>query len=461
MIGAPQRRIATAGGRDSAAAIRFTIVALCLLGTACAYVACIVVVMGGHIQTLFGLIPWLATTALATIVLVTVCALLGASRERLQSRHKLTAERISELARVIGSLEIHDRARQKKRLIKRLDVTWAALSEVIELDPSVRDRLVSGGVAARVERELRDAKNKWRRVSAAGILGLLCGDSSIEALRKALADPDIDVAYAAAQALSLYASPRAYAAVLSALTGTRIPAPRVANLLETFRCQQARELIERAARSDNPRLRYWAAYLLGSLADPRSRPVIERLAGDGDEDVRANAAESMAAFPNEQLLARLLADESWVVRSHAAKAAGASGLSDLAPRLAELLEDRSWWVRQNATVALASFGEAAVPCLLAQLHSDDRFARNKAAEALIRSGYAAKQVERLTTEAPRGDSEAWSFLVDLGRAEALGTIQTAVRAAPTEEARRRLLSVLAAVGNEQACQVLDELAVTR
>ena len=50
--------------------------------------------------------------------------------------------------------------------------------------------------------------------------------------------------------------------------------------------------------------------------------MIERLAHDANEDVRANAAEALASFPGDELLSRLLADESWVVRSHAAKAAG-------------------------------------------------------------------------------------------------------------------------------------------
>jgi len=458
MVGAAERRIGTGAGRDSGAVIRFTIVVLCLLGTACVYVACIVVVAGGHIEVLFGLIPWLASTALATIVVVTAWALIGASRQRLTARHRLTAARISQLAEAIAHLEPAERARAKRQLIDRLDLTLGALREVVERRPEARAELVAGGLAARVERELATAKNRWDRVSAVGILGLLGAESSIEPLRRALDDPDADVAYAAAQALSLYASPTAYIALLSALKRERIPAARVANMLEAFRAPQARELIERWAQSDLPRVRYWVAYLLGSLGDPRSAPVIERLAHDPDDDVRANAAESLANFPNERLLARLMADESWVVRSHAAKAAGVSGLESLVPQLAELLEDRSWWVRQNATIALAGLGEAAFPYLLAQLHSHDRFARNKAAEALIRGGHAARQIERLITGGEDEIDDAWTFLVALGRAEALGTIETAARTASSEDARERLLSVLAAVGTEQAQRAAEQLA---
>jgi HEAT repeat protein len=451
MSGASKRRIATAGGEDPGQTIRFAVVALCLLGTACAYVACIVLVMGGHIELLFRLLPWLAATALGTILVVTLCALLGAGHERLRVRHRLTAERIRELATEIHSLEPAERARAKRQLIEHLDITRDALREILEVDPAVGEKLVAGGVAARVERELASSRGRWHRVAAAGVLGLLASDTSVGPLKRALDDPDVDVAYAAAQALATYSSPSAYAALLFALTKDRLPAPRIAGLLEAFRCPAARELIERRADSQNPRVRYWVAYLLGSLADQRSAPVVEQLTLDPDEDVRANAAESLASFPNERLLRRLLDDESWVVRSHAAKAAGASGLTALAPRLAELLEDRSWWVRQNATLALAGFGEAAVGPLLAQLHSDDRFARNKSAEALIRSGYAAGQIDRLATLAD-GWVEARQFLIDLGRAEAVGTIESAARAEADPEARRRLLGVLEEIGIESAKQ---------
>jgi HEAT repeat protein len=439
--GAPQRRIAAAGGEDPGQTIRFAVVALCLLATACAYVACIVLVMGGHIGVLFGLLPWLAATALGTILVVTVYALVGAGHERLRSRHRLTAARIRALASQIDVLDTVQRAEFKRTLIADLAVTRDALSAIVEVDPAVRDKLVGGGLAQRVERELEASRNRWHRVSAAGVLGLLGAPSSVAALKRALDDSNPDVAYAAAQALSLYSSPEAYAALLFALTKQRLPAARIAGLLESFRCPNARELIERRAQSENPQVRYWVAYLLGALADPRSAPVIERLANDPEEDVRANAAESLATLPDEELMRQLLDDESWVVRSHAAKAAGAAGLTTLAPRLATLLEDRSWWVRQNATLALAAFGEAAVPWLLAQLHSEDRFARNKAAEALIRCGYAARQIELLATGSV-GWEKSRRFLIDLARAEARSTIENAARARSDPGARQRLLEVL-------------------
>jgi HEAT repeat protein len=454
MSDAPERRIAPASRRDAAGTIRLTIVSVFLLGTACAYAACVVIVLRGNIDALFGLVPWLAAAALVGCLLVTVSAVAGASRKRVRRRTpRLMSDRVGELAAAIGARESSERERAVERLLKRLDVTRAALG--VAANPAIRDQLLDGGFAARVERELETSRSKWHRVNAAGVLGLLGAESSIGPLEQTLADPDVDVAYAAAHALSLYPSATAYGALLDALTGQTIPSGRVAGLLESFRCASARELIERRAEADEPAMRYWGAYLLGSLADPRSAPVIERLARDPNEDVRANAAEALANFRGDELLSSLLADESWVVRSHAAKAAGAGCRTNLSARLSELLEDQSWWVRQNAMIALASFGAAAIPPLLAQLHSPDRFARNKAAEALVRNGYAMEQIERVK-EGGLGSRNARRFLIDLGRAEALSTIETAALASG-RETRKRMVGVLRAIGTEQAQAVLEAL----
>jgi HEAT repeat protein len=453
-----KRRAASIERGHHASRMRLAVVSLCVLGTGCVYAACVSVILNGGSAALFSLVPWLAAGALLSCALVALSAVQRASRERWdRGRRGPIVDLLATLPADIAAMEISERAQAKKRLLNRLDVTRDVLTEVLSVNPAAREQLIVGGVAARVERELIGLRRKWHRVSAAGVLGLLGAESSIEALGRTLGNPDPDVAYAAAQALSRYDSPRAYTRLLDALGGDEIPAARIAGLLEAFSCPAARELIEERAGADDPYARYWSAYLLGRLGDPGSAPVVERLARDVNEDVRANAAEALASFPNEPLLRRLLADDSWVVRSHAAKAVGEGRQSELAPPLALLLQDSSWWVRQNAMLALANLGEQAVPALLAQLRSGDRFARNKAAEALIRSGYATEQLARLE-RGGAGSATAQRFLVDLGRAEALKTIEIAARAAPDGELRMRLISVLRSIGSDEAERVARELA---
>jgi HEAT repeat protein len=439
--------------QDARAGTRLAIVTACILATSALYAACIVVVARGRIDSLFGLVPWLAAAAaVGGCLVVGLSAVVEATRRRLHNRRgRIAAARLVTLT--AGSLEPSARARTVEWLFKRVDVTRETLVGVVT--PELRAQLIAGGAANHAERELELSEDRWRRVNAAGVLGLLGASRSVGTLTQTLADPDRDVAYAAAQALSLYANPEAYGELLDALTGPAISPERVAGLLEAFSCPEARALIESRAAAEDPRIRYWVAYLLGRLADPRSAPAVLRLTRDPSEDVRANAAEALASFPDEAALRRLLADESWVVRAHAAKSAGVSGQTNLAGRLAELLEDRTWWVRQNATVALAAFGAEAVPALVKQLRSPDRFARNKAGEALVGSGYAAEQIARLS-DADGVSDEARQFLVDLGRAEALGSIEAAGLAA-NPSARERLIGVLHAVGTGAAANAIDRI----
>ena len=57
--------------------------------------------------------------------------------------------------------------------------------------------------------------------------------------------------------------------------------------------------------------------------------------------------------------------------------------------IAARLRDRSWWVRKSALDALVLLGEASKPVLQRALESEDRFARDSAAEALVSLGVSA------------------------------------------------------------------------
>ena len=428
--------------------MRLFVVLLCGFSTAGVYAALVVVILSGNISALYGVLPWLALAAIGACVLIALSAVVEQSRKRLRRRRRRQAtESLAALGARIGSMTGAERERSLNDLIKHLELTRDALERMPDTD--VRSRLAAAGLSLRVAPELDEAHGRWHRVAAAAVLGLLGSSDSIPPLSLALDERDADVAYAAAQALSRYAEPEACEALLDALTAERLPPARIAALIETFPCPDARELIEPRAGADDARVRYWACYLLGRLGDQLSLPVIERLAHDPSDDVRANAADAIACFPAQTVLGDLLDDESWVVRSHAARSAGITGELTLAPRLGELLEDPAWWVRQNAANALADIGEGAIPVLVAQLRSSDRFARNKAAEVLVRIGYAAEQVQALREGGLAGD-EARRFLIDLGRAEALATIATAAQTTSDPALRSRLIDVLEGIGTEAA-----------
>lgn len=433
---------------QSGAGLRLFVVLLCGFSTAGVYAALVVVILSGNIAALYGILPWLAVAAIGACVVVALSAVVEQSRKRLRRRRRRQAtESLAALAARIASLTGAERERSLSDLIKHLELTRGALERMLDTD--ARSRLAAAGLSRRVEPELDEGHGRWHRVAAAAVLGLLGATDSIPPLSLALDEQDADVAYAAAQALSQFAEPEACEALLDALTAERLPPARIAALIETFRCRDARELIELRAGADDAKVRYWACYLLGRLGDQLSLPVIERLAHDASDDVRANAADAIARFPAQTVLADLLDDESWVVRSHAARSAGIARQPALAPRLAELLEDPAWWVRQNAANALGEIGDAAIPVLVRQLRSSDRFARNKAAEVLVRIGYAGDQVQALGEGGSSGD-EPRRFLIDLGRAEALATIATAAKTTSDPALRSRLIGVLDEIGTEAA-----------
>jgi hypothetical protein len=66
-----------------------------------------------------------------------------------------------------------------------------------------------------------------------------------------------------------------------------------------------------------------------------------------------------------------------------------------------------------------------------------------------------EQIERVK-EGGTGSRNARRFLIDLGRAEALSTIETAALTS-NRDARRRMIAVLRAIGTEQALTVVERL----
>ncbi len=321
---------AAAKADQRGAGVRLFVVLLCVFSTAEAYAALAVVILSGNIAALYGILPWLALAAIGACVLIALSAVVEQSRKRLRRRRcRQATENLASLAARIGSLTDAERERSLSDVIKHLELTRDALEQMP--DPEARCRLAAAGLSGRVEPELDESHRPWHRVAAAAVLGLLGSTDSIAPLSLALDTSDADVAYAAAEALSRYPEPEACEALLDALTAERLPPARIATLIETFPCHDARELIELRASADDANVRYWACYLLGRLGDQVSLPVVERLAHDASEDVRANAADAIACFQVHTVLGDLLEDESWVVRSHAARSAGITGEPTFAP----------------------------------------------------------------------------------------------------------------------------------
>ncbi|MWV45113.1 HEAT repeat domain-containing protein [Paenibacillus sp. HJL G12] len=101
-------------------------------------------------------------------------------------------------------------------------------------------------------------------------------------------------------------------------------------------------------------------------AVPEVMPVLGRLVGSEEKDVRAEAVKlylsSNPALKDETIV-HLMSDRNWEVRAAAAKALGPLHAAGSIPLLVKALQDANWKVRYNSAESLAALGEAGFEAL--------------------------------------------------------------------------------------------------
>ncbi len=151
--------------------------------------------------------------------------------------------------------------------------------------------------------------------------------------------------------------------------------------------------------------RPWLIEALGPAGGARATESLARILRSGPVEERIRAARSLGRGGDreaERFLLDAMSDAEWPVRAQAATALGALHLlsergfaeftaldTSVLDTLAGALDDRAWWVRANAASALIEAGSAGRLRLTAALQSEDRFARERAQEALDLGGLGA------------------------------------------------------------------------
>jgi HEAT repeat protein len=126
---------------------------------------------------------------------------------------------------------------------------------------------------------------------------------------------------------------------------------------------------------------------LGRLHDVKANAALTERLKDESVEVRTRACEALGligAPGSVDPLTEMLKDPVWQTRAQAAKALGLIGSRDAIPALRHGLRDSNWWVRSNSANSLSQIGGEGLGVLLELLHSDDQFARERAAEELQR-----------------------------------------------------------------------------
>jgi HEAT repeat protein len=282
-------------------------------------------------------------------------------------------------------------------IVASMSGRWSELAaeEISQLELPLRldvlHALEAGGVVTRVTRQAQ-SPFKWTRAHALRILGELKLPQSIPTLLHALEDKDADVRNVAARSLGRMKLQAAEEALIGLLgKHDQAVSARIAAICIEMGPRTA-PLLVKTLRDGTPTARFWAARILGEIADPRAtRSLCDGLL-DPEPDVRSASARALGSVADPataQLVGPLLQDSVWYVRAHAAEALGKLGNPFFAAPLADALRDESWWVRKNAMDALVRLGEPAKPVLYTALESEDRFARDCAVDALMSLGVTA------------------------------------------------------------------------
>jgi HEAT repeat protein len=320
------------------------------------------------------------------------------------------------------------------------------------------------------------------RARAVKNLGLIAHGPSWPLLVHALDDPNPEVQWVATRALSAIREPASFPALAERLQRQALGIPQggtaAGSLARTtrsamidfpLRCaadlapllehahpavrleatEVIRDMVERAAAESLAP----ALFVLDREDFPRdlAEVFLTKLGFDPNPDVRARAASVMAylgGWRAESVLAKLLGDEAWFVRLHAARALAHPRFQFLAARVARLLTDGHWRVREAATQTLISLGDVGVRELTLHFFADvgldearnahgrasrppDLYSREEIAEQMQRAGLLYVLADHYDEWASRDGSSAISQLARAGRgAYLLAVLDDARRRAP-------------------------------
>ena len=262
------------------------------------------------------------------------------------------------------------------------------------VDDDAMGRQLAEAIVAKLGREsLRSLaategspRQNHRRIAAMQVLTLARVDGITTLLAKVIDDRDQEIVGAALALLGRVPDETAASALIDALKEAKYTPSRVATYLDRFELAIGSDL-QPLLHHPDPNVRYWGATLLSRHPASGADRDLAALAADPSPLVRKAAVASLAVLggPEVPRVARaLIGDSTWYVRAHAVRALAATGDVDVAEEIAPLLADREWWVRLAAKESLQLLGEEVWSVLVPYLDHDDGFARNGAAEVLLR-----------------------------------------------------------------------------
>jgi HEAT repeat protein len=332
------------------------------------------------------LVPFLAGSLLVLAVLVLMVVVRKLGRTRSERRSRARVPRYAEALRQGSRADLVRVAARARRAAAADDLIEALSRARADLGPArwveVRGAAEEAGLVARLRTNLSASRPVARGRAALLTAGLRLPGAA-RALEPLLADPDVDVRHAALAGLTLDGSPEAAHALLRTLGDGALPVERLAERLG--RPWAAPVLLEALSDPALRPVRGWIAETLGLAREPLAAPALAQLLEEGDEEERVRACRALGRIGGptaRRALLPSLGDPYWPVRAQAARALGEIGDPEAAAELGARLSDHAWWVRANAAEALRGIGGPGIDVLREALDAPDRYARDRAAEAL-------------------------------------------------------------------------------
>jgi HEAT repeat protein len=333
-----------------------------------------------------GLVGPLAAGSAAMVVALT--ALVSAKKLQRNARERRSSLRRAAYRQGIASSDLGSLAAATRGSARRFGPRSDLLSVLRAAQPGEHARtsiLEAARESGLVERLVRDcsSRNPVGRGVAGELLGRLGCDEAVEQLERLLRDADPEVRGAAARGLGALATPEAAWCLVGALDAALLPADRV--LEQLGRPFAVHVLLDAFHVSELAPIRGDIADALGLARAVSSLHAIASLIRFGSERERIKACRALGRLARLEavpLLLEALEDEAWVIRAQAAAALGRIGDTRAVRPLEQALGDAAWWVRANAAEALRACGEPGREALRRAVAATDRFARDRAREAL-------------------------------------------------------------------------------
>jgi len=316
----------------------------------------------------------------------------------------------------LAALPAAERLARVQAIVQRLPMrALERLVMDISLPRWVRDACSAQVVRARdPDKLLAAARNlpgtrKWAHIATLFLLVRDRHPSAHALLAGALGDDDLEVRQAAITLLGELGDREAARILAGGAAASPVLRSRIASQLDRFELSIV-DLLAELTGSPDPAVRALGAMLLWRHAGaPEVAAGLMALTRDADPGVRKSAVQSLAGATGRaaaDIPRGMLADPVPFVRAHAARTLVRLDPARSAIDIAPLLADADWWVRQAAKEGLLAIGLDALPAVLSQLDSTDRFARNGAADVLQGIGAVAGLLARATQPGPDGEAAA-------------------------------------------------------